>query len=317
MNNSDNISICIPSYERTKYLKRLLDSIEIQTFKNFEIIITDDSISDNNKKLVESYSNLNINYFQNKVSLGSPKNWNYAISKASYSWIKIMHDDDFFRDQYSLEYFANSINKNKEVNFIFSSHLMIDENNNKLKRVDLNLFEIFILRKTRSILFHKNYIGHPSCVMFKKYAQVEFDNTFKWVVDIEFYYRYLNKHNQLYFIKDALVVISNNDTQITKNVFRNKDVEIPENHLLINKIGERKLNNIIIFDYYWRLYRNLHIDNDKIIENYGITCPATLVQMIKFQKNIHRKLLNNGLISKAAMIVCYFYTADKRKNAKN
>jgi glycosyltransferase involved in cell wall biosynthesis len=37
------ISICIPAYKRTEFLQRLLDSIDIQTFKNFEVIVTDDS----------------------------------------------------------------------------------------------------------------------------------------------------------------------------------------------------------------------------------------------------------------------------------
>jgi glycosyltransferase involved in cell wall biosynthesis len=37
------ISICIPAYKRVNYLRRLLDSIAIQTFRDFEVIITDDS----------------------------------------------------------------------------------------------------------------------------------------------------------------------------------------------------------------------------------------------------------------------------------
>lgn len=39
------LSICIPAYERPALLKRLLDSIAKQVFKDFEVIITDDSSS--------------------------------------------------------------------------------------------------------------------------------------------------------------------------------------------------------------------------------------------------------------------------------
>ena len=38
------ISICIPAYKHPDFLKRLLDSISIQSFKNFEVIISDDLI---------------------------------------------------------------------------------------------------------------------------------------------------------------------------------------------------------------------------------------------------------------------------------
>ena len=37
------ISICIPAYKRSDFVKRLLNSIAIQTFKNFEVIVSDDT----------------------------------------------------------------------------------------------------------------------------------------------------------------------------------------------------------------------------------------------------------------------------------
>jgi glycosyltransferase involved in cell wall biosynthesis len=37
------ISICIPAYKRIEFLQRLFDSIAIQTYKGYEVIITDDS----------------------------------------------------------------------------------------------------------------------------------------------------------------------------------------------------------------------------------------------------------------------------------
>ena len=37
------ISICIPAYKHPDFLKRLLDSISIQSFRDFEVIISDDS----------------------------------------------------------------------------------------------------------------------------------------------------------------------------------------------------------------------------------------------------------------------------------
>ena len=41
-----HISICIPAYKRIDYFKRLLCSIEIQKFKAYEVIISDDSNDD-------------------------------------------------------------------------------------------------------------------------------------------------------------------------------------------------------------------------------------------------------------------------------
>jgi len=71
------ISICIPAYQRTEYLRRLLDSIEMQTFRRFEVIITDDSPGTELQNLVENHPLQSmIRYYKNQRTLGTPENWN-------------------------------------------------------------------------------------------------------------------------------------------------------------------------------------------------------------------------------------------------
>jgi glycosyltransferase involved in cell wall biosynthesis len=93
------ISVCIPAYKRTEFLKRLLDSLMIQNFKNFEVVITDDSPGNDVKTLVQGYSELPIKYFRNEHALGTPENWNEGLRQAKGGWIKIMHDDDWFTNE--------------------------------------------------------------------------------------------------------------------------------------------------------------------------------------------------------------------------
>src|SRR5882724_7428907 len=118
------ISICIPAYKGIEYLQRLLDSIAMQTFRNFELVITDDSPDDTVKELCKQYQNqFPLNYHRNPVPLGTPANWNEAISKAVGEWIKLMHDDDWFYDKNSLAYFADAISNNPSSSFVFSAYM--------------------------------------------------------------------------------------------------------------------------------------------------------------------------------------------------
>ena len=85
------ISICIPAYKRVDYLKRLFESISIQTYKNFEVVVTDDSGNDNS---VENFINSNVFnfklvYIKNPSALGSPLNWLASFKHALGDWIKI------------------------------------------------------------------------------------------------------------------------------------------------------------------------------------------------------------------------------------
>jgi glycosyltransferase involved in cell wall biosynthesis len=118
--NSKFISICIPAYKRTHFLKRLLLSIEHQSYTNYEVIISDDSNDDSVEELLKEFNGkFEIKYFKNEKALGTPANWNHAISKATGEWIKLIHDDDWFANEHSLEKFALSTNNNK---FIFSAY---------------------------------------------------------------------------------------------------------------------------------------------------------------------------------------------------
>ena len=115
------ISICIPTYKRVKDLIRLLDSILIQNYSNFEVIISDDSDDDLVGNLVREYQRkLPISYFKSEIPLGTPSNWNFAISKAKGQWIKLVHDEDWFSNEGSLAAFAEAAQKNDNC-FIFSS----------------------------------------------------------------------------------------------------------------------------------------------------------------------------------------------------
>src|ERR1700712_1682526 len=110
MDNVPLISVCIPAYLRADYLKRLMDSIEIQNFRSFEVIITDDSPGDEVKNMVASHAlQPMVKYFKNAKTLGTPQNWNEGFRKATAMWIKPMHDDDWFSGPDSLGMYAKAV----------------------------------------------------------------------------------------------------------------------------------------------------------------------------------------------------------------
>jgi len=301
------ISICIPAYKRLAYLQRLLDSIKIQTYKNYEIIITDDSADETVKDFTENYRDIaSIKYYKNEEPLGTPENWNESIRKANGKWIKLMHDDDWFADENSLEIFADAIGKSGGCPFIFCAHNNVDENSDKIVPVHLNLVGKSLLGQSPLNLMKRQFIGAPSNTLIRKDIELFYDNRFKWVVDFEFYIRCLRKTKCFYYINNTLVNIGLNREQVTQYTFRKPEIEIPENHLMIEKSGSNILRNIFVYDYYWRLYRNLGITDVKMIkEYYDHPVHPVLQQMIRFQKKIGSKLLRRGFFSKLFMTISY------------
>lgn len=299
------ISICIPAYKRVDSLIRLLESIEIQTFKNFEVVITDDSPDDSVQILTESFKEkFPLLYYKNSTSLGTPANWNTCIDKASGEWIKIMHDDDWFANAQSLEGFAKHTYGEKK--FIFCDYFSVDEE--KKTQIKSAISDSWLKRIAAEpfSLYAKNMIGPPSVTLIHRSVMEKFDTTLKWLVDIEFYIHILSKKNQLILIKEALIHIGLNEAQVTNSCFLNPSVELPEGIYMLEKYGLNKLKNIWVYDAWWRLFRNMQIKSEFQLEQYAPRkWPRVLVSMLNDQQKYSSRLLRNGFFSKAMMFLSY------------
>lgn len=305
------ISICIPAYRRVNYLKRLIESIGQQTYKNIEVVITDDSGEDNSVgDFIKGNSfSFDINYIKNTSSLGSPKNWLASISYASGDWIKIMHDDDYFTSTTSLQTFVNQIEPG--VDCLFSGYKAVYENGGeKDMTISQRKFDQFTHQPLS--LFAKNIIGPPSVMMFKKEIKETFDERLKWIVDWEYYIR-LSLNYKLKYVKEALINVSYNPTQITNSCFLNPNIEIPETLMFTNKYGNKLFEIIHAYDAWWRLLRNLNIrssiDIDKFSHNELVS--DNVYKIIKFQSLFPVSVLKIGIISKCLMSISFLFNRVK------
>jgi glycosyltransferase involved in cell wall biosynthesis len=297
------ISICIPAYKNVHFISRLLDSIAIQTFDDYEVIVTDDSPDNTVSKFVEGYSSIkSLRYFKNEVPLGTPENWNESIRYAKGEWIKIMHDDDWFSRKDSLSKFARAIGEQPGIDFFYSRYITVDEKGGKKTSVKPSIFRRSQLKKNPSTLISANIIGPPSAVIYRADANIAFNKNLKWLVDIEFYYRYLNDHMSGY-IDESLVNIGINEMQVTRQSSLVREVEIPEYFLFFQTAGFQNIENVLVYDAWWRLFRNLNLKNEEEIfaTGYSGKIPAVLKGMLRFQRRFPRRMLSNGIISKLLM----------------
>jgi glycosyltransferase involved in cell wall biosynthesis len=306
------ISISIPAYKRSEYLKRLLHSISIQTYQEYEVIVTDDSPDDEVEKLCRQYEGkLDLRYFRNQRTLGTPENWNEAIRHARGEWIKLMHDDDWFAGPESLRIYSDAAGKNPDVFFIFSAYRNVYLEKGSENPVYLNSFRYRQLRRNPATLFSSNVIGPPSVVMFRN-EKVFFDSTLKWLVDIEFYIRVLETRRSFY-INTPLINVGIGKEQVTQDCFRQRVIEIPEGFYLLNKIGVNCLRNILVYDAWWRLMRNLKIEKkeDIIQSGYPGEIPRVILSMINWQRKLPFFILNTGIFSKCTMLLNYILNFNK------
>lgn len=107
------LSICIPTYNRQKYLKEAISEIMRQIPENFisevEICVSDNDSSDGTREYLEqmiSRSLISIKYFKNEKNLGP--DWNFVkvmqMATGKFSWL--MGDDDVLAENAMTQIFA-------------------------------------------------------------------------------------------------------------------------------------------------------------------------------------------------------------------
>lgn len=298
------ISICIPAFKRTDFLIRLLDSIADQSFKDFEVIVTDDSPDNSVQLICDLYrQKFELQYHKNEKALGTPANWNSAISKAKGEWIKLMHDDDWFSTPCALQRFADC--SNSQSLFIFSAYTNHFEENSKPQQVYLSNYWQKGVSRNPWLLFSQNVIGPPSVILVHKSIKEAYDIHLKWRVDIEYYIRVLGNH-KLYYISDTLINVGIHEHQVTQYTFRQPEVELPEGLYLLNKYGTSVLKHILVYDAWWRLMRNLSIRNEQQLNEFTTeSWPNVIKELIKHLSMIPEFLLKNRFVSKVAMGISF------------
>lgn len=312
MNSKPFISICIPAYKRVDFLKVLLDSIAAQSFKNFEVIITDDSSDNSVDELQKQYTSVfPILYQKNKIALGTPENWNEAIRLAKGEWIKIMHDDDWFATPHSLEKFAELISKNPMADFLFSGSSFI-RNNKAFGGMHIKKWGLRLLKNDPCDLYYKNFIGPPSVIIHRNRKDIWYDANMKWLVDVDFYIHYLQETPAFAFTTEPLINVGYSKDQVTEKVFHDKTVFVKENLMIMQKLPHSILKRIWNYDYTWRMMRNYNIKNAQELQQLypaaADNVPAYHKSILSFQKFIPHSVLKVGIFSKILMTISFVIT---------
>ncbi|MBS1772555.1 MAG: glycosyltransferase [Bacteroidetes bacterium] len=301
------ISICIPAYKNTDYLVRLLNSIKIQTYKDFEVIISDDSDNNDIEELSKSYNSFfAIKYIRNNPALGSPENWNNAIREASGIWIKMMHYDDWFNTPDALLDFANATKSGYR--FICSSYNIVSEISGKIETRQLSENQFNQINNNPFLLYQNNVLGPPSVTMVHKNIVTRYDNNMQWLVDIDYYINILLT-NKGHYISTPLVCMSLNAEQLTNVHFNNAKSELQESLMLWNKHQGDMIRDIRNYDSWWRMVRNVKLKNIDTARQYSIsyTVPPFLNPIINLQNKLPSFMLFNGIFSKFFMSLSYYF----------
>lgn len=94
MNDTPWASFCMSTYKRPGMLRKTLALLREQTFRNFEVVISDNDPECSAESIVQDFHDPRLRYFPNKANLGVLGSYNKSIGRSRGQFIITITDDD-------------------------------------------------------------------------------------------------------------------------------------------------------------------------------------------------------------------------------
>lgn len=131
------ISVIVPIYKVEKYLKKCIDSIINQTYKNLEIILVDDGSPDNCPKICDEYANQDSRVrVIHKENGGLSDARNAGMEAATGECILFVDSDDWIKPRMIEDMHCRMIEDNSDL--VSSGVIWVDENGDEIRTVTVN-----------------------------------------------------------------------------------------------------------------------------------------------------------------------------------
>jgi glycosyltransferase involved in cell wall biosynthesis len=113
------VSIIIPTYNQACFIADAVSSALNQNYSNLEVIVMDDSSTDNTFEVIEPYlKDIRLKYIKNTFNIGRVKNYHSGLFyKATGDYVLNLDGDDFLTDCDYIKHAVDQLNNNPEISF--------------------------------------------------------------------------------------------------------------------------------------------------------------------------------------------------------
>lgn len=248
-------SIIVATYNRPKYLGRMIQSVINQSYKNWELIIVDDNSSNdnnkNNQQIINDFNDNRIKYIHLTKNKKQCHARNIGLTLCTGNWVRYLDDDDYLLDNCLCEYY-NAIIENSTIKVFTTKYLCGNDIEGCNFSLLNNIFDNWNV-DTCSI------IHHIDC--YKKLGG--WSETLQVADDYEFILRYVINYIHKYKFIDK--VLAKFDFNEETSYLSNKDLNCLNslNYIYNEFCNDKKIMKLLI----------VNVDMNKLINClYSLKC---------------------------------------------
>lgn len=192
----------MPAYKAASYIEKTLESIGIQTYSNWELVVVEDGTDDGTKIIIDKFNSeveQDVIYFKNDVNKGVSATRNIAATLANGYWLAFLDSDDIWHKDHLSVLMETALNY-LEHEVFYSTHTKFHNDVDKellLKSIDNDKLKDppFLSKNLPTALFN-GYMVQPSTMMLtsKLFHSVNgFNENLRYVEDFHLFFKILVK----------------------------------------------------------------------------------------------------------------------------
>lgn len=289
------ISVVLPTYNGSKYIKQSIESIINQTYKEWELIVIDDCSTDDTNKIVQEYTlkDNRIKLYKNETNKRLPASLNTGFAKTSGEYLTWTSDDNIYKEnafEKMIEYFQ----LNSDVGFVFSNMTIIDENGNIKQK------NSYIPSSMEEIKY-KNIVGASFMYKREVYKTIGDYDTSKFLIEDYDYWLRISRKFKIRFINDSLYFYRTHSGSLTESknsqmleakiklyeeeLSNDKNLSKESTALIYNELAIASLGigNYKQMKKYVKMFKSINISNVSLNKKVKISCliGPTLTKLVK------------------------------------
>ena len=210
------VTVIIPTYNRAGTIRRSIESVLQQSYKELEVIVVDDCSSDNTVRQIESFSDTRIKVIRLSRNRGANFARNVGIGEARGEFIAFQDsDDEWLKDKLELQLKHMAETKKK---VCFCPYTLYDENKKTIYPDNSENKERYE-EQIVDVLRKKNVISTQTLVMHREVTDKVglFDETMRRLQDYEFVIRLCQKY-EIAYVNSPLVNVYRMENCISNNI---------------------------------------------------------------------------------------------------
>ena len=245
------VSIVIPVYNGSNYVREAIDSALEQTYDNIEILVVNDGSTDNTEKIVKTYGEKLRYFYKENGGVATALNLGIKEAKGEYiSWLS--HDDMYYPNKIENQIsYLKKFKDNKKI-ILYSDYYVIDlvSNNSHEYVMHQNLDDSGTKTGNLKLLFKADLHGCSLLIPKECFEKVGyFDEKLKTTQDYDLWFKFIDQGYLFKYVNKTLISTRRHPMQGTLNSVDLCEYEIEELYTKAVNLFKKEINCLNYQDF--------------------------------------------------------------------